>query len=304
MSRNGLLQLLAIGLLLLILAGCTWPATDPNVSGSGHTQAVPSNANRNIRFGMPSKAQANLDHKHDYLLDRPQWVAGYNDATKTPNWVAWQLVKSDCPGNADRGGFKSDPLLPKGITKVSEAPYTNTGFDRGHLCPSADRSDNETNNDETFIMTNIMPQAPDLNRKGWERMETYCRNLAKQGKELLIVTGPLGKGGEGSKGPAETIGSGKGIVTVPAKCWKVVMVLPKEGAVPDKATRTFAVIMPNKQGLDSNWPDYRVSVREVETQTGLNFFPDLSTDVTDVIENLVDDTRITVVPFKKSKSED
>src|SRR5262249_41896615 len=145
-----------------------------------------------------------------------------------------------------------------------------------------------------FLMTNIMPQAPHNNQRGWERLEHYCRELAKEGKELHIVAGPHGRGGQGSLGFSNKIGSGKATVTVPAHTWKVILVLPKKGATPTKHTRTIAAIFPNTQGVDFFWPAHRVSINDVEELTGLNFFPDIPEAVAAVLKANVDDTDVDV----------
>src|SRR5262249_44490279 len=151
----------------------------------------------------------------------------------TPNWVSWRLLKSDL-GHASRGPFQPDPLLPEGFARVTSHVYDGPGFDRGHQCPAADRSARQEDIDATFFMTNIVPQAPDLNQKPWERLEAYCRTLAKEGHELQIVCGPHGVGGTGKEGQRDEIGRGRLTVTVPKHCWKVILVLPREGAEPRK----------------------------------------------------------------------
>ncbi len=299
MSRrfNSLVAVFLIVLLTALGAACR-PL--PDVNAPPPTNAIPggSSDNRNIPYGMPGKASKNAEHRETFLIERPQYVLSYNDMKKSPNWVSWQLVREDCTGDIERGEFKPDPLLPKSFVHVTEAAYGKSGFDRGHMCPSADRTATQEDNDATFYMTNIIPQSPNVNRKAWERMETYCRNLAKQGKELHICCGPWGTGGEGSLGKEDHIGSGKAIINVPEKCWKVIMVL-KKGETPNKETRTIAVIMPNTQQVDIHWPKFRVSVKDVEEMTGLHFWPDLPKAVATAIKSRVDETEIHVEPFKK-----
>jgi endonuclease G, mitochondrial len=255
-----------------------------------HAQDV----NRNIRFGMPKHAAGVFkDSKFEnHVITRDQYVLSYNGKLHTPNWVSWQLVKSDI-GNTARGAFKQDSDLPKGFTQITSNVYNACGFDRGHMCPSKDRSDSAANNDATFLMTNVVPQAPDNNQKPWEQLETYCRDLAKHGDELYIVCGPHGTGGEGKNGAADTIGKGKNHVNVPASTWKVIMVLPK-GTEPSKRTRMIAVVVPNKQDVDENWSKYRVSVNRVEELTGFTFYPDLPKAVADAIKEPVDRVPITI----------
>jgi hypothetical protein len=137
--------------------------------------------------------------------------------------------------------------------------------------------------DATFLMSNMMPQAPDVNRKSWEHLESYCRDQARKGQELYIVAGPAGKGGVGSAGEREFIRAKGGKIVVPSRCWKVVLVLPAGVTDPRRVTganaRVFAVVMPNTQGLDTNWRHYATTVSEVEKLTGYSFFGNLHADV-------------------------
>ena len=122
----------------------------------------------------------------------------------------------------------------------------------------------EKDNDTVFLMTNIIPQSPACNQSGWERLETYCRDLAERGKELYIVAGPHGIGGTDIDGKKKaTIGRAAPFVTVPTSVWKVILVLEK-GTNPNAKSRVIAVWMPNDDTVTDEWPKYRVSVAEVE----------------------------------------
>jgi endonuclease G len=77
------------------------------------------------------------------------------------------------------------------VQSASQRLHRSIGYDRGHLAPSADRTRNEADNSSTFLMTNMMPQVPELNRGVWGDLEEYCRSLVQQGKELYIVAGPV-----------------------------------------------------------------------------------------------------------------
>ena len=83
-----------------------------------------------------------------------------------------------------------------------------------------DRTNSVANNSATFLMTNMIPQAPNNNRITWEKLEAYSRSLLSQGNELYIICGVYGQVGTGSKGAASTIGHG---VLVPAKTWKIIV---------------------------------------------------------------------------------
>ena len=255
--------------------------------------------NRNARWGLPGPAKADPQSKDTYLIDRPQYVLSYSDKKKTANWVAWNLVKADI-GRVARGAFEEDPDLPKGFARVQYNTYTGSGLDRGHLCPSADRSATEADNDTTFLMTNVVPQSPACNQTGWERLESYCRDLAREGKDLYVVAGPWGSGGQTESGQkALTIGKRAPFVTVPAAVWKVVLVLPNRAATPNKATaRLIAVWMPNDNTVTDDWPQYRVPAVEVEKKTGLKFFPLIPDDVAKALKEKADDVKVVVPPRK------
>jgi endonuclease G len=95
--------------------------------------------NRNVRFGTPSPAKADAAAREDYLIERPQYVLSYNAEKRIPNWVCWELKKSDI-GSIPRSAFTPDPDLPRGFAKVASHVYDGGGFDRGHMCPAKDRS--------------------------------------------------------------------------------------------------------------------------------------------------------------------
>jgi endonuclease G len=210
--------------------------------------------------------------------------------------VCWHLTKADV-GRVARGAFEEDPDLPKQFPRVQFNTYTGSGFDRGHLCPSKDRSKTEADNDAVFLMTNILPQSPNCNQKGWERLESYCRDLAGGGAELYIACGGHGLGGVADDGTRKlTIGRGGLFVTVPKDMWKVVLVVPNKIRAPDATTRTIAVWVPNDQTVTDDWPKYRVPVAEVEKKTGYTFWPLLPPDVAKAIKEKPDDAKVVVPP--------
>ena len=96
-------------------------------------------ANRNIRFGMPGEAKDDPDHKEAFLIDRSQYVLSYNNSRGTANWVSWHLSKAWLGRTVRRDTFAPDTSLPEGFLVVRPRDYQGSGFDRGHLCPAADR---------------------------------------------------------------------------------------------------------------------------------------------------------------------
>jgi endonuclease G, mitochondrial len=214
--------------------------------------------------------------------------------------LSWNLHKADL-GDATRGKFAPDPKLPNEFNKVATKMYSGGGIDRGHMCNSADRTNSELDNDATFFMTNVIPQSANNNQKAWERLETYCRVLAREGKDLHIVCGPFGVGGTGLNGQKTTIGPANCKITVPSLTWKVILVLPKDGAEPTKRTRTIAVRMPNDMSVTADWTKYRVSIAEIEEMTGYKFFSKLAPDLATALKEDVDDVVVTVKPVGPPK---
>lgn len=240
-----------------------------------------SSVSQHLTMGNPSGATASTSNPSNYLIVRAQYALSYSRYDGIPNWVSWHLGKSD-QGSSGRGAFQPDTSLPSGWYRVTTNDYTGSGYDRGHNCPSGDRTSTTTDNAAVFLMSNIMPQAADNNQGPWEQLESYCRDLLSQGRELYIVSGVSGKLG--------TIAGGK--VTIPATTWKVVVVLPEGSNDLSRVTSTTRVIcvsMPNRNGIFNNdWRQYRISVRQLEKTTGYNFLSLVPTAIQNVIENRVD----------------
>lgn len=251
-------------------------------------------------YGLGNPSGAGSDDRNNYLMVKNGYVVSYNDSLGFPNWSSWHLDSGDL-GSLDRqDSFRSDESLPEGFYRVTKDDYTNSGFDRGHLCPNADRNGNEELQSETFLMTNMVPQAPNNNRQTWVALENYSRSLVGQGYELYIVAGayddPDGKGGEGSKGFVtfyDKDGDGFGI-TIPEYVWKVIFAIEDGGDDIARAdiSNSFmiAVVIPNTQDCpDLRWYEYAVSVDEVEDLTGYDFFSNLDDGLESVLESAVYD---------------
>ena len=216
-----------------------------------------------LTFGNPNGAVADLNQFNNYLMEKPEFALSYNRDKGAPNWVSWHLANEWIGSLARVDTFRADPAVPPTWYRVLGTDFSGSGFDRGHMTPNADR-DPETSipiNQATFLMSNMVAQAPDNNQGPWAELENFLRTLLPA-NELYIVAGPAGVGGTGSNGFANTIANGH--VTVPSSTWKVVLVIPKgdnDVSRVTAATRTIAVIMPNIQGHPkqsvARLPDHR-----------------------------------------------
>lgn len=234
-----------------------------------------------VALGVPTDA----DPSDDYLMDKDQFVLSYSPKLNAPNWASWNLDRRHL-GRAPRSmRFRSDDALPAGFYVVKDHDFVGSGYDRGHLCPSADRTASPAANAATFVLTNVHPQLHDLNAGPWEKLEEHERDLARRGKELYIVAGgvfdrePKRIGRDPD--PAKR-------VAVPRASYKVIVVLEQGQGLESVGTDTevIAVVMPNAPGArDHAWTDYAVSVRAVEGETGYDFLGRVPKTVQEAIES-------------------
>jgi endonuclease G len=231
-----------------------------------------------VALGVPTDAEP----ADDYLMDKGAYVVSYNPKRNVPNWVSWKLDRSFLGKLGRHDKFLQDRTLPPGFVRVSSADYAHSGFDRGHMCPSADRNGNPNDNVATFLMTNMQPQLHELNAGPWKDLEEHGRSLARTGKVLFIVAG-------GVFGPApRTIG--RAAVAVPDANYKVLAVLePGQGAADvNPSTPVLAALMPNKAGVALRpWRDYVVSVDQLEQATSYDFLSNVAVAVQQVLESRV-----------------
>ena len=122
---------------------------------------------------------------------------------------------------------------------MTPGDYRRSGYDRGHMVPSGDRTVTAQDNSLTFLMTNIFPQAPENNRGAWRALEAYARDLVIQENKALYVIG-------GVYGDRGTVGK----VTVPSRVWKVIVVLDSLEAEVTRQTEVIAVDMPNSDRIE------------------------------------------------------
>lgn len=234
-----------------------------------------------LTMGNPSSAVTSITQPNNYLMEKPQYSMSYSRDNGGPNWVSWHLDPSWLGSAPRQDDFRADTTLPAGWYQVQATDFSGSGFDRGHMCPSADRTITITANSATFLMTNMIPQLPANTQGVWANLESYSRTLVSQGNELYIISG--------GQGLQYVIANGH--VAVPAQTWKVIIVLPSgsnDVSRVNTSTRTIAVVIPNSGSIGTDWRAYRVSVDQVEAITGFDFFSNVASDIQAVIEGRVD----------------
>ena len=201
--------------------------------------------------------------------------------------MAWELTREETEGEISRdkaAGFSADPNVP-GCPSPSD--YTHSGYDRGHMAPAGDMKWKQSAINQSFYMTNICPQAGELNRGAWKKLEEKCRQKAAADSAIVIVCGPIFTPGVDH----ETIGYDTRI-PVPDKFFKVIL-----SAYADPPT-AIGFIMPNSY-VTGGMQTCAVSVDSVEAVTGYDFFSALPDDVENTLEAQCDFPRWSVIRRKK-----
>ena len=251
---------LLLVLVALLLARCGVKEKIPASSG-----AVVSTAGLEI--------PAVTDPEFLIVCEEGRYTLWYDTLYRQAAWTAHTLTASDVENdNAQRkNNFTVCHVArSKGWPYASSDDYTNTGYDRGHLVPSADRVTSQPENDATFRLSNVAPQSPRLNRVLWNNLEATLRRLTQRFDTLWIVTGSELKPGLPR--------IGRNGVGVPEYFFKAI--LAQEG---DKY-RAIAFVVPNREEIDGTFWAYAVSVDEAERLSGIDFFPGLP----DVLETRIE----------------
>lgn len=247
----------------------------PQTNGTPSTSQPPSNS-VHLAFGNPSNASTDQNDRDNYLIVGDNSAFSYNNTRGTANWVSWRTTKSDLGDSIPRPDFQPDPKLPDGFSRIGYYDYSSSGYDRGHMVPSADRFADPHLNEQTFMMTNIVPQTGSLNQYPWNKFEQYARSQAWRGFDVYQIAGAYGE-----KGWL------KNKVAIPTNCWKVIAILPRGRSAEqiDERTRIIAVDMPNIDGIDNvPWERYKTTIRKIEERTGYDIFSTLPRALQDKIE--------------------
>ena len=238
-----------------------------------------------MQLGNPSGATVNTNNHDHYLIQRTVEAMDYSDNYGESTWVSWDLTSPDMGAVTRSTSFYTDTNLPPNFYRVKTSDYTNSGYDRGHMCPSEDRTDTTNNNKMVFFMSNIVPQKADLNQGPWASFENYCQSLANSGNEILLITGPSSFSG--------ALINTNGPVNIPGYTWKIAVVVPPGSGTAlsriNTSTRVIAVKMPNVSGIRTvPWNNYVTSANQIQADTGYTFFTALSSSVAQVLRAKVD----------------
>lgn len=202
-----------------------------------------------------------------------RYTLRYDTLYRQASWVAYLLTRADVTAKSAKrkNKFVPDPeVVKRGFPTARTSYYTGSGYDRGHLCPSADRTRSQQENDCTFLLSNISPQTPELNRGVWKELEEQVRAWAIRYDSLYVVTGGVLKPG------LRTISKGVG---VPDYFYKAV--LTRQHGV----FHAVAFLIPNDSQFEGDYEHYAVCVDSLQSVTSTDFFPNLPDRIEVVVES-------------------
>lgn len=209
---------------------------------------------------QPTSEQIIVNHKY--------YSYGYDKEHNLTSWVAYNLSKRELGGSVERSDdFINDPEL-RVPRQATNANYYRSGYDRGHLAPAADMSFSQRAMDESFFLTNIVPQNPSLNRGLWAELEREIRQQANRDGELYVISGTLVINGK------EKLGS----MTVPEYLYKIVC------DYQEPEVKMIAFLIPNSSPT-KELNGYVLAVDQLEALTNIDFFAELEDELEERLES-------------------
>lgn len=246
---------LQIALVALLSACSTAEPVRANDSNSsikvvGH-HLVHRQAATNAKGHLPADAIVLKNNYFTTVYNSKRNIAYYSEYLLTADHLRMPKVARSNKFHLD------SELQAKGLTVPKPSWYSKSGYDRGHMAPSADFNWDTDANFTTFTMSNMTPQTPGLNRKAWAALEGEVRKWACAESELEVITGPILE---------QDLPDLNGHpLPVPRMFFKAILRL----APPEKA---IGFILEQE---DSGKEDYKArvkSINEIELATGLSLF--------------------------------
>jgi len=214
------------------------------------------------------------------VLSNIGYNSAYDETYKNPAWVAYHLTGATQTVQPRPSGYPTDTRT---VSKVDAADYPR-GYDHGHMAPnySIALHFGDAAQGETFLMSNMLPQRPGLNRGPWKVVETAeYTTWAPAYHDVWVICGPIYTlSANEPVNPSNRYGPKQ--ICIPVACFKVVFAKGTDGDL-----KTLAFIMPQENASGHRPTEFLKSIREVERRTGLDFFSSLSQTQQDEIETKV-----------------
>ena len=189
-------------------------------------------------------------------LCQQAYLVGYDAAVKLPRFVMYELLPQNALGCVARtNAFAANQFVPNGAVP---GDYAGTGYDKGHMAPDGDLSWDVQVEYESFLMTNMSPQAGSLNRGIWKLLETSVRGWAVQrNQSYWVVAGGVYQQGD--------LVIGKGVL-VPHAFYKIVV----NNQTGEAAGWMFPHVKPYPN-LGNDLTKFRMPIAQIEQQAGVAY---------------------------------
>lgn len=204
------------------------------------------------------------------IVEHLAYSLDYNEEHEQADWVFYELTKEEVQNKKvpRKDKFAKDPSTS--ISSALPTDYYKSGYDRGHLCPAADDRWSQEAMEQSFYMSNMSPQHPDLNRRIWKDLEEKVRDWAVENEKVYVATGPILIDGFKAK-------TGKSSVSIPNYFYKVVVDITGD------EIKGVGFIFSNGEN-NGELKYYACPIDIVEKRTNIDFFPNLSNDIEKQIE--------------------
>jgi len=239
-----------------------------------------------LKYGAPTACLPDVLHYQNHVLQ-------YDASRRTPKWVAEHLSQdmvNKQEANRKNAKFKVDPGIPIQFSSTNK-DFWNSGWSRGHMAPAGNNKHCQASMNDTFYLTNVVPQDMDNNGNYWNRLEIYCRNLTAKFHDVYVISGPLwlpkvklpeGETASDGLGDNEPKNSrrdrpppkiveyqviGENNVSVPTHLYKVILVEDPSLEAPLVA----GFVVPNAPIEDKHLKEFQVKIGDLEKHAGLKF---------------------------------
>jgi endonuclease G len=216
-----------------------------------YAQSIPNSiesCSKDAVYGLPIG-------KIGVTICRSAYITSVDASAKIPMWTIHTITPEEAVGCYSRSNkFEADLSMPI-RSRTTPNDYMNSGYDKGHLVPDGDMNFDLTAGYESFLMTNMVPQLPGLNRGLWKKLETVVRGYSEQhNRNVTVYAGPIYKNSK------DTIGNG---VVVPTDFYKIV--------IDNTTSQVWAFKFPHKSKLGKNLDSVISNIADIERLTDLKF---------------------------------
>ncbi len=243
-----------------------------------------------LPWGVPNNPPTTL---HEHLIIQKDYVTDYDDDLRVSIWEGHKLTKANVAKTLRRTeAFRPDPRLGAAESATCD-DYKGSGYDRGHMAPSGDFTKSLTSMLNSFPLSNMTPQNPDLNEHFWNHFESFVRFWATEYGTVWVITGAVfDHDGDGHRDPDATTKKLGDRLGIPSAYYKIITRKPLLGRI-----QAIAILIPHekcgtedceteRKGVEFKdyLADHITTIRAIEGVTGINFFPKLSKSQQDNLE--------------------